>query len=109
MKDVIEALAELKDDLEDMRGVLQGVEWPSRAITRLANDLNTWLGMAVRTALPLLHTLEGLEGAKREVTEIIEEERDGKVPSEQVSEPENREGSDKVSTQEPGGEKPPGD
>ncbi len=109
MKDVIEALTELKDDLGGIQDFLQGQEWPSRAITLIANDLNTWLGMAASSAETLLHLLVGLESAKAEVKEIIEEEESGEVPSEQVPEPEDLEASGEIPPQEPGDEKPPGD
>ncbi len=109
MEFTMQDLRVLAEDLRGFQKNLREREWPSRAITLIANDLGTWLGMAANSAETLLHVLEGLEGAKAEVKEIIEEEKGGKVPSEQVSEPEDREASGEVSPQEPGDQKPEGD
>lgn len=109
MKEMITKLKRLEKDLRGMQGHLQKQEWPARSLTLIANDLNTWLGMAASTTETLKGVLSNLEDTKAEVQEIIEEERGGQVPSEPVREPEDGEASGEVSPQEPGEEEPPGD
>ncbi len=109
MKEIIAELGEMVTSLKRMKVRLREQEWPSNAITLVANDMSTWLGMAASTAETLRRILSGLEEAKAEVKEIIEEEKGGEVPSEPVREPEDREAGDKVSAQEPGEQEPPGD
>ncbi len=109
MEEMIGKLERLEEDLLAMRDHLQEQEWPARSISLVANDLNTWLGMAANTTATLHHILSKLESTKVEVKDVIEEEKGGEVPSEQVSEPEDRETGGEIPPQEPGEEEPPGD
>lgn len=109
MEQVIGDLDSMTMDLRNWQEQLRKQEWPARSISLMARDLITWLGMAATAAERLSGILVPLETAKREVKEIIEEEKGGEVPSEPVPEPEDREASGEVPPQEPGDQEPQGD
>jgi len=109
MEELMGDLDSMRMDMRNWQVQLREISWPSRSISLIANDLITWLGMAASVTETLAGLLAPLEETKPEVKEIIEEEESGEVPSEPVPEPEDREASDQVSTQEPEAEGSEGD
>lgn len=123
MRELIDALEDLRVTLRNMQDYLRAESWPSREVTHAANDVIVSLGMVHWSVERLKALLEPLEITPEEaekgykegewtqeqveakLDEIAqptqEEEKGGEDIGEQVSEPEGGEAGPEIPPQEP--------
>ncbi len=109
MEKLIDSLDNVSMDVRNLKEYLQDVEMPSREARSLAVNVGIYGAMAAKSMETLSAILAGLEDAKAEVKDVIEEEKGGEVPSEPVQEPEDSSPGGEASIQGPETEGSEGD